>query len=286
MALRKIFRKKEKEFNPEYPHSGYLDKRQVRFMHSGKSGDIIYAIPAMREMNRFGNDIELYLNIIQPHSGKVDKHFSEKTIEMLLPVLQFQPYIKKSEIFSNQSIDVDMDAFRFIDIPLDRSNLASWYSFAFNVFPDLAKPWLYARKKEEYSNCIVLSKSKRYGNPNLNRAFLKEYKDLIFLGTEDEYKSMRTELPSLVWIKVDNFLEMADIINSCKLFIGNQSMPFAIAEALKVQRVLEVSLESPNIIPFGPNAFGCIYQDAFEETVKKCIARVTFKIDAAPSFVA
>jgi len=255
-------------------------------MHSGKSGDIIYAIPAMREMNRFGNDIELYLNIIQPHSGKVDKHFSEKTIEMLLPVLQFQPYIKKSEIFSNQSIDVDMDAFRFIDIPLDRSNLASWYSFAFNVFPDLAKPWLYARKKEEYSNCIVLSKSKRYGNPNLNRAFLKEYKDLIFLGTEDEYKSMRTELPSLVWIKVDNFLEMADIINSCKLFIGNQSMPFAIAEALKVQRVLEVSLESPNIIPFGPNAFGCIYQDAFEETVKKCIARVTFKIDAAPSFVA
>ncbi len=284
--MRNIFNKKEKEFKPEYPHSGYLDKRQVRFMHSGKSGDIIYAIPAMREMNRFGNDIELYLNIIQPHSGKVDKHFNEKTVEMLLPLLQYQPYLKKAGIFSRQSIDVDMDAFRFIDIPLDRSNLASWYSFAFNVFPDLTKPWLYASKKEEYSNCIALSRSKRYGNPNLSRVFLSGYKDLAFLGTEQEYKSMKAELPSLVWIKVDNFLEMADIINSCKLFIGNQSMPFAIAEALKVQRVLEVSLESPNVIPFGPNGFGCIYQDAFEETVKKCISRTTFKIDPVAALFA
>ena len=269
--LRKIFRKEKKEFKPEYPHAGFMDKKQVRFMHSGKSGDIIYAMPAMQEMNRFGNDIELYLNIIQPHNGKIDKHFNEKSVEMLIPLLQFQSCIKKAELFNNQPIDVGLDAFRYIDVPLDRSYIGGWYSFAFNVFPDLTKPWLIANKKEEYADSIVLAKSKRYGNPNLDRSFLKSYKNLIFLGTEQEFNEMRSELLGIEWVKVNNFLEMADIINSCKLFIGNQSMPFAIAEALKAPRVLEVSLQSPNVIPFGPNGFACIYQDAFEEIVRKRI---------------
>jgi hypothetical protein len=41
---------------------------------------------------------------------------------------------------------------------------------------------------------------------------------------------------------------MAQIIKSCKLFIGNQSSSFAIAEQMKTPRALELFSGSPNVI--------------------------------------
>jgi len=42
------------------------------------------------------------------------------------------------------------------------------------------------------------------------------------------------------------------------LFIGNQSMPFAIAEQLKVKRILEQHYLCPNVIPQGGECY--VYQ--------------------------
>jgi hypothetical protein len=49
---------------------------------------------------------------------------------------------------------------------------------------------------------------------------------------------------------------MAQIISSCKLFIGNQSSSYAIAEQLKVPRLLEVFNQCPNVIPIGGEGYG------------------------------
>lgn len=240
-------------------------------MHSGKAGDIIYSLPVLRQLNQFRDDAILYLNLIQPHNGKIDKHFNEKTAEMLMPLLRRQPYMAACALYDGQPVDVDLDAFRYISVPLDRSSLSRWYFFAFNVHPDLNTPWLQADKLPELKDKIVLARSKRYQNPNISRAFLDKYKDLVFIGTDQEYRTIKEEVKHIEHMKVNNFLEMANIINSCKLFIGNQSMPFAIAEALKVPRLLEVSLGSPNVIPYGLNGYDFIYQDAFEELVRKLV---------------
>jgi hypothetical protein len=40
---------------------------------------------------------------------------------------------------------------------------------------------------------------------------------------------------------VDNALDLARIIDGASVFVGNQSLPYAIAEAVKVGRVLELS---------------------------------------------
>ena len=45
-----------------------------------------------------------------------------------------------------------------------------------------------------------------------------------------------------------NALDLAQTIAGCKFFIGNQSFSFAVAEAIKVKRVLEVCYETPNVI--------------------------------------
>ena len=68
---------------------------------------------------------------------------------------------------------------------------------------------------------------------------------------------------------VSNFLEFAGIIAGCKFFIGNQSFPFAVAEGLKVKRVLEVCFECPNVIPEGKDAYDFCYLPQFEKIVKQ-----------------
>jgi len=60
---------------------------------------------------------------------------------------------------------------------------------------------------------------------------------------------------------------MAQVIASCKLFIGNQSFPYSIAEALKTKRLLEVYYQAPNVIPNGPNGYDFYFQDHFKYLV-------------------
>lgn len=55
-------------------------------------------------------------------------------------------------------------------------------------------------------------------------------------------------IPKLEYIPVEDFMHMANIIAGCRFFIGNQSFPFAIAEALKVKRLLEVYHLSPMLL--------------------------------------
>ena len=80
---------------------------------------------------------------------------------------------------------------------------------------------------------------------------------------------MKQVLPDLRFQPVTNFLEMAGIINSCKLFIGNQSFPFSIAEALKVTRLLESYYRVPNVIVEGPGGNDFLYQPQFEYAVRR-----------------
>jgi hypothetical protein len=47
--------------------------------------------------------------------------------------------------------------------------------------------------------------------------------------------------------------ELAGVIRGCKLFVGNQSLAFSMAEAMKHPRVLEVCAYAPNCDPQGPN---------------------------------
>jgi ADP-heptose:LPS heptosyltransferase len=51
-----------------------------------------------------------------------------------------------------------------------------------------------------------------------------------------------------------NILELATYINSCKYFVGNQSSPFAIANALDVPRLGILDLDHNNYIFYNEEA--------------------------------
>jgi hypothetical protein len=90
----------------------------------------------------------------------------------------------------------------------------------------------------------------------LNYKKLEPAKDKILLvGTPKEHQDFCKEQFPCEYKPVRDALELATIINSANLFIGNQNGVFAVAEQLKVPRMLETAenhpASAPNVLPMG-----------------------------------
>lgn len=243
--------------------------------HSGNAGDVIYALPTLKKLHELtGAKLNLYLRLNQPlilsstlsHPlGNV--MLNQKMVNLLLPLLEKQPYINLIEPYTNQHIHIDLDVFRAGVFPLDRGNIARWCGYITGVNADLWLPWLSVTPRQEFNQTILLARSGRYQNVNLDFSFLAQYKNVKFIGVASEYEEMKKQIPDLAWCEVKNFLELAETIAGCKLFIGNQSFPFSVAEGLKVQRILELSTDIINVVPEGKGGYDILFQDHFESLV-------------------
>jgi len=252
-----------------------LENDAAHFKHFGLIGDIIYAIPAMQALAR-GRKIHLHLQINQPSlykkgmkHGNKDKILTEKSVEMLAPLLLSQPGFAACDILTDQRIDFDMDYFRQYPFDYNKGHICRWYFQTYGVTADLGKPWLLVTPNTIYKDEIVIARSFRYRAPGISYAFLNKYPNLSFVGLKDEYEDLKQLIPSLKYVGVKNFLEFAEVVAGCKFFIGNQSFPFAVAEALKVKRALEVYFECPNVIPEGKDAYEFCYQPQFEKVIRE-----------------
>jgi hypothetical protein len=253
-----------------HPTLNHQYKNSTNFKHSGNCGDIIYSLPAIYELSKSGH-ANIFLNLNQKGSYSAyhplgDKMLNEKVADMLRPLLLYQSQIKTVEFYNGEAVDYDLDLFRTFPLLLDRGNISRWYFWVHGISHSLALPWLVAPKETSpINNYVVIARSHRYRNPTISYDFLNAYPNLLFIGVEEEYRDMQKSIPSLEFKKVNDFLEMATIINNCKLFIGNQSFPFAIAEGLKVNRLLEVYYKAPNVSPEGSGAYDFMFQPQFEK---------------------
>lgn len=251
----------------------FPENRPLHFKHSGNCGDIIYAIPAMKAIAG-KEDIFLHLHIDQPAGyAKHYKHplgntmLNKKMVELLQPLLLSQPGFKSCDVFGEQPVDVDLDKMREYPLLLDRGNIARWYFLIFPVNYDLNQAWLQAPPDPSVKDAIVIARSSRYRAPGINYKFLKKYPDVQFIGLPDEFNDMKKMLPNIRYRPVRDFMEMASVLAGTRLFIGNQSFPFSIAEALKVNRLLEVNFECPNVTVYGDRGYDFCFQPQFEKLV-------------------
>ena len=249
---------------------------RVNLNHSGNAGDIIYALPTIREIHALTNvDVNLYFRLNQPLKlaeglthplGNV--MLNQKMVDMLVPLISQQPYIAHCATGVDEPVDIDFDYFRAGAIPQDKGNIARWCGYITGVTPRLEKKWLDVEPDKSYGDKIVVARSARYHNSLINHKFLSKY-DVVFLGVKSEYDAIKKTIPNIQWVQVDDFLQMAQIIAGCKLFIGNQSFPFSIAEGLKVPRILEVCFEVINVVPEGDGGYDFFFQDHFEALVEQ-----------------
>jgi hypothetical protein len=242
------------------------------FKHSGNAGDIIYSLPCIKSHSnkaiiQLALDVPLEYKAYHPNGGV---QLNKTMFDMLRPLLNYQEYVHETKIWDGSPVDYDLDIFRKAGLDLSHGDIITWYNHVYPFIADLSKSWLKASAYlPEYSDKIVLVHSHRYHSPLINYQFMQDYKDrIVFLGVEKEHEDFQAKYFNVERVVVNDFLEMANIIASCKLFVGNQTMGYAIAEALKVNRLLEQSPSAHNVHPHGANAGAAIYQNNFDKLFK------------------
>lgn len=250
------------------------ESMEVNFRHSGHAGDLIHAIPAMLALAK-GRKINLYLHLNQPagkYTGNIthpngNVMFTKKTVELFAPLILSQPQFSACEAYTDQNIHYDLSEFRQFPFDLRMGSNSRWYLQTFATTWDLGKPWLSVTPDKSYNDAIIVARSSRYRTPMVSYDFLGKYPRVVFVGLPEEFENMREQIPKMEYKPVNNFLELAKVIAGGKLYVSNQSLPAAIAEGLKVRRVIELSYLVPTTVVEGPDAYDVVYQPQFERIV-------------------
>lgn len=237
---------------------------------------MIYSIPCVLDMaRRLGGPIDFFLQpgvradfyagCLHP-AGKF--LMSESLALALLPLLASQPGFRHVGLWDGQEIDVDLDLVRRAAINFATGHIPRWYFYAFLAHADLSKLWLFVEPATGYEDRIVVNRTSRYRNPRINYCFLDPYKP-VFVGLEDEFEDFCQQVPSAEYVPTSDFLSLAQVVASCRCFVGGQSSAFAVAEGLGVKRLLEVSPLAPNVVPsVNGNGRDAVSQIAFETHFK------------------
>jgi len=254
-------------------------KNELTFLHSGHLGDIINSLPLIKEISRFKKcSLFIEANKLLPDHAQGAKHpfgkyfLNEKSVKKIMPLLLKQNYLEKVQIFNNQNIDINLNLFR--EMPLNFNiDSVRWYSHITGIHADLDTPYLVNIGEHKIKDKIVIIRTTRRKNYLIDYNFLKNYNNVLFLGLADEYNDLKKEVPNLEFYDCKDFLEMAEIINSSKVFIGNLSFGFTLAEGLKRPRLLESGPDFPLVYPNGKDAYDFYFQDHFENNLKKLLIK-------------
>ena len=261
-------------------------------IHSGNAGDIIYSLPAVKTL---GAEHFIMNASNAPGFGArfLDEKtalslmpllLSQSYIKRVTVVFMhnpFPPYFKTEngilmvtplplEYMDGYLTEVDfiLDKFRLTDT--DNNHLILSYAQAFGLSLNPAEKWLFIEdtnidgkisKDEKHKTAhttIVLALTPRYRSKNKDfwAAALEDFKDkcnITAVGVKNDFECISGITDN--FITCADFLELAGIINGADLFIGNPSMPYAVAEGLKVPRIVEIPDFPRNAYPLGEKGY-------------------------------
>tara|TARA_B100000029_G_scaffold491899_2_gene552582 strand:- start:1765 stop:2682 length:918 start_codon:yes stop_codon:yes gene_type:complete len=268
---KKIFKESYEEYIYKIQKS-INSKKTLSFLHSGNLGDLIYALPVIKELSK-DHECHFYIQANKKIEVEYFKHpaggvyIDDRMLDLFLPLMREQKFIHKVQKYNNQNIDINFDIFRTLPVNIC-FNSPRWYFQITGVQVDLSIPYMEVDEHKEIKNKIIIHRTFRHRNQFINYKFLRDYEDLIFIGNKEEYEDLKKDVPNLEIYNSKDFLEMASLIKSSKFFIGNQSIAYPMAEALKVPRLLEAEPLFPVVQPVGKNAYDFYYQPHFEKFVK------------------
>ena len=250
-------------------HAALKEKKSLSFLHSGHLGDLMYSLPLVKELSK-NYECNFYVqknkktNVIYGSHPSGDVFINERTVNLILPLLQSQNYLKKAEVYNDETIDVNLNLFREVPISF-YFHSARWYMHLTGTQFDMTSPCLDVEPHKIIKDKIVIMRSPRYRNIYIDYKLLKNVNNIVCIGLESEYQNLKKDIPNLEFYNCKNFLEMAQIIKSSKFFIGNLCFAYSVAEALKTPRLLEASPEFPVVFPIGKNAYDFYHQIHFKK---------------------
>jgi len=218
----------------------------LSFKHKPKMGDIIYSLPLIKYL---GGGI-LYLDIVSEHFPG-EEEIWKKNYKWLIPLIEIQPYIGNVKIYEGEDFDFDLDYYMDTThlVQYDEVSIVDNHFIAQNMEPIPYKKWLTAGNKST-KEFIVVANSDNHHDDDVDYFRLLKDKDYVFVGTKSEAQEFedRSGVKCVKFYETSDALKLAMIINKCKYFIGNQSLPLAIALGLGKKCFVEQSPTYPNCI--------------------------------------
>ncbi len=207
----------------------------MTFLHGGDLGDLIYALPAIRAA---GGGI-LYLTELKP--GREPLNAGRR--QAIIPLLRLLDYIEDIQLHQSEPVDLDFTGFRKSLRPGERNLAETQLEFAGFPISLASEAWIdpHCLGGAVEHLPIIVHWTDRYRNPIFPwREFVTRFgRRAYFLGLSTEYSAFVEQYGSIWHRPTTDLLEMARLIASGGLFVGNQSVGYALAEAMKLPAVLE-----------------------------------------------
>jgi len=217
------------------------------FTHHGDYGDVVYSLMATKFLcEEAATPCTFYLC----PAGDTRVRMSAEHAEGLLPLLRAQPYIARAE-WRERPLGVrsDVGQRRFWQHGFNIADQhAHWLGVPYSGDLAAAKPpgrWLAVEPNTMAP--VVFARSQRYRNSRFpwRELHARFGSRACFVGTHQEHADFQACVGPVAFVPTPTVLDVARVIAGCRLFVGNQSCPRAIAEGLKVPCVVEVQQVSP-----------------------------------------
>ena len=253
-----------------------LERPLLTYSHPGLIGDMIYPLNFCIELadargdERFNFHIQTNVpykpNVMQIKSRKNKTvRLTKEQAEFIAPLLEAQPYIEKVTIGDEipaGAVNLDVSKMRLNTIGGDMRDYV--YQLIGYILPrEFWKKVIAVEPNDKYKNKILFTLSERYVNCFIDYKQLEQFKDdLVFIGSEQEYKVFCQKY----WVmdyagKMNSLLEISQLLEGAKGYVGNQTGIFSLAEQLKVPRLLmsgdyvdvngQVNIGPKNVLPQG-----------------------------------
>jgi hypothetical protein len=225
-------------------------QRRKTFLHTGHIGDIIAFLPSFQALNGTTIVVQDGERMVPMRGFKFDS---------LKPLLESQG-IETTMNFSGFCIDVNVSGWR--ECYRDDISLLDSQARYLGVVPkktgrmNITEPWIKVEKNKKLIGKTIFNRTPRYRNDRFSweKIYDKYGENSIFIGTEEEHDEFCKKIGAIQYYQTKNCLEVAEAINGCDLFIGNQSSSFWIAAALRKPLIQEVFPPCPNSIIEYPEA--------------------------------
>lgn len=219
------------------------------FFHTGDLGDIIAALPVIRQLG--GG----HLVVGNRNGSGAREPMTGKRFEAIEPLLLAQPFLAGVR-FENDARDIthDFSTFRKTT-PEQGHSLATWQAAHFGIKDLDLSPWLTVSPSLNSAGMTVLARSPRYHNLAFDwRAVLAARPRSVFIGMEEEARQFIQFHGSIYHARTANLLHAAQLIAGSELFVGNQSCPCWLAIGLGHPLIQEVCTWTANSIVPRANA--------------------------------
>jgi hypothetical protein len=220
----------------------------INFLSCGQVGDLIHQLYIVKAIcERDNAKANLYIADF-PYGLCACGNFTfdlNKTYADTVALISSQTYINKYEIlphgFSEEYINLNLWRDRGVGNFKTWTDLLSEH-FSFGILPEYK--WLTVNKEFTLTKgkVVIHNSNKRHNNSfNWGQIINVIPDDVFFITTnQSEFDSFRIKHDKIKPLIISDVDEMASAINSSRLFIGNQSLPLAIASSLDSPRIAEL----------------------------------------------